>query len=333
VHAIAVGSSLEADAVYLRQARERLPHLAKVVAERWRAWFVHVDPAAEFPQWTKTNLSIGLVGKRSASTLIGGGTLPPGLILGPLQDKDAAGRLIESVIDCFDLCRYHNLLTLAPSATACAYKEMGRCPAPCDGTETMPRYRERTSEAATALIRGVAPSIERADLAMRTAAAEEAFEKAAAIQKAIARLKTLDKPAFAQVRDLSDWRELLVLPSASKSRATIALFDQGRLLRVAEIDPEDSQSANQACAVAHASLSATPRPLPRSSFTLDAATIDTIALMSRWLFLPKARRKGDLLRLEADRFDPATLRQLALGLLRSKKAAPEIEGQEIEGAE
>ena len=32
VHAIRVGSSLEADAVYLHHARERLPHLAKVVA-------------------------------------------------------------------------------------------------------------------------------------------------------------------------------------------------------------------------------------------------------------------------------------------------------------
>ncbi|HVU65341.1 MAG TPA: hypothetical protein VHC70_15275, partial [Phycisphaerales bacterium] len=141
VRAIRIGSSLEADAVYLRRARERLPHLAKVVAERWRAWFAHIDPDATFPQWTKTNL-MGLVGVRSASSAIEGQSR--GLLLGPIPDKDGAGRFIEAVIDAFDLCRYHNLLVQAPAAVACAYKEMGRCAAPCDGTETMESYRART---------------------------------------------------------------------------------------------------------------------------------------------------------------------------------------------
>ena len=59
---------------------------------------------------------IGLVGKGSAGTSVGpgGGALPPGVVLGPLPDKDAAGRMIETVIDCFDLCRYHHILVQAP---------------------------------------------------------------------------------------------------------------------------------------------------------------------------------------------------------------------------
>ncbi len=333
VLAIAVGSSLEADAVYLRQARQRLPHLARVVAERWRAWFVHVDPSAEFPQWTKTNLNIGLVGKRSASTAIGVGTIPRGMILGPIPDKDAAGRLIESVIDVFDLCRYHHLLVQAPTATACAYKEMGRCPAPCDGSETLARYRERTADAAASLIRGVGPSIERAEAEMKAAASVEAFEKAAAIQKTIARMRTLDKPAFAHVRDLHAWRELLVLPAARKDLATVALFDRGELYRVGDIDPAKPDTAAQACLTAHALLDIVPKADPTSRLTLGTETIDTIALVSRWMFLSKTKRKGDALRAHAGRFVASELHAAATALTRSKKAAPEIDGQEIEGAQ
>ena len=141
VHTIPVGSSLEADAVYMHQARARLPHLAQIVAERRRAWFVHVDPEAEFPYWSKTNL-LGLIQPRGASSPVASHSLSHPVLLGPLPDKDAAGRLIEVVIDAFDLCRFHNLLVQAPNAAACVYKEMGRCPAPCDGTEIMSDYRE-----------------------------------------------------------------------------------------------------------------------------------------------------------------------------------------------
>lgn len=332
VLAIAVGSSLEADAVYLRQARERLPHLARVVAERWRAWFVHVDPEAEFPQWTKTNLSIGLVGKRSASTAIGGGSLPPGLILGPVPDKDAAGRLIESLIDCFDLCRYHNLLVQAPRAVACAYKEMGRCPAPCDGSETMVRYRERVAAAAAAITLGVDGAIATAQEQMQRAAASEQFEAAALIQKEIGRLRTLDKPAFSQVRTLHSWRELLVLPGAAKGRCTAALFDRGALLRIADIDPADPASAVAACEAARAWLARDPAPSPRDATSIPPDTIDTIALVSRWLFTPKARRKGEVVRSADGRFEAEDLLAAAASVGRPKKHAVEIDGQEIEGA-
>jgi len=49
--------------------------------------------------------------------------------------------LIEIAEDAFDLCRYYNVLVEAPGARACAYKEMGKCPAPCDGSISMEQYR------------------------------------------------------------------------------------------------------------------------------------------------------------------------------------------------
>ncbi len=332
VHAIRVGSSLEADAVYLHQARARLPHLAKIVAERWRAWFVHVDPDAEFPQWTKTNLMIGLVGKRSASTSIGGGTLGPGILLGPLADKDAAGRLIEAIIDCFDLCRYHHLLVRAPHASACAYKEMGRCPAPCDGSEEMQRYRHRTA-AASLSICGVSASIDRAGLAMQGAAASGDFVEATKLQKDIARLRTLDTPAFAQVRALHEWRELFVLPGVRKGRAAIVLFDRGVLYRVEEFDPREEGAAAGAARAAEALLARIPGTRTGTPLLLTPEQIDTIGLVSRWLFMPKAKRRGEVVMLVDGGVCTERVGEAAAKLLRSKGGSdPGVESHEIEGA-
>lgn len=333
VHAIPVGSSLEADAVYMHQARARLPHLARVVAERRRAWFVHVDPEEEFPQWTKTNL-IGLVGVRSAGNAIGGQALPAGLLLGPLPDKDSAGSFIEKVIDCFDLCRFHTILVQAPRGVACAYKEMGRCPAPCDGSESMAAYRARTLAAA----RGVSPPtphIEARKVALKGAAEKQEFERAALIHKELVRLKTLDKPSFAHVRDLKGWRDVLVLPLATKARATVAFFDRGRLWRIGDVDPADP---NTIAAVAESLLLASSsRGGPSCDTIVDTESIDTIGLVSRWLFLAKTKRRGvagqvsDLATL-----DNATewLLAAAKGVCKRKPAnEPEVESKEIEGVE
>ncbi len=337
VHAIRVGSSLEADAVYLHQARERLPELARVVAERWRAWFVHVDPDAEFPQWTKTNLMVGLVGKRSASTLIGTGTMPPGFLLGPLPDKDAAGRLIETIIDTFDLCRFHNLLVQAPSATACAYKEMGRCPAPCDGSEQMGDYRTRTAAAcASAIDRTIARK--RGAGVLRDLAACEKFEDAAATQRLLTRLESLDKPAFAQLRTLHDWTELLVLPGPRKEIATIALFHRGVLTRVGQLDTRaaDAESEAQRFAIETAEWLGTPartaddRAAARV-LALDEHAVETIGITARWLFTPKAKRRGAVIPLVGGRFDHAALLAAAGTMARAKAAPIEVKTHEIEG--
>ena len=340
IHVIRVGSSLEADAAYLHQARQRLPHLAKIVAERWRAWFVHVDPDAEFPQWTKTNLVIGLVGKRSASTAIGGDHLPPGVFLGPLPDKDAAGRFIEAMIDGFDLCRFHNLLVQAPRASACAYKEMGRCAAPCDGTETLAAYRAQTRAAAEAVSQQGIPTM----LASMARASGEAHvagtppkhpnhndpDKAA--RKRLDRLLPLDKPAFARVASLQDCALLLLLPSATPKRVRFVLAHRGRLASIADADPTNTDElAAAADAARHAHQQAAP-------LSVDPETIDTLAITTRWLFTPDKKRRGESIRLDVPPGDgsplePGALQRAARSvLLRTKPGEPAVDAQEIEGA-
>src|SRR5205807_1860255 len=100
------------------------------------AWFVHVNPDANFPRYTKT---IDL-------------TTKTGVLIGPVEDKHAAARLIQLAEDSFDLCRYYNILVESPNARACAYKEMGKCPAPCDGSITMDQYRAMVSASANTLV-------------------------------------------------------------------------------------------------------------------------------------------------------------------------------------
>ncbi len=319
VHAIHVGSSLEADAVYLHQARTRTPHLAKVASERWRAWFAHVNPDDEFPQWTKTNLMVGLVGKRKASSAIGPDSLPPGIFLGPLPDKDAAGRFIETMIDTFDLCRFHNLLVQAPKAAPCAYKEMGRCPAPCDGTETMPDYRRRTREAADMLGKGLlVPTITR--LLREGVAFDESGdgERARPILKRAEQLGALRKSAFSHVASLHDCALLLFLPSPVQGHIRVALAHRGRLLRMADIDPADAGAITQVAAAAEVARANSP-PL-----AIDPERVDTIALTTRWLFLPEKKRRGEMFRIDNTSPDPKALQRAARSILL--RAKPGVTG-------
>ena len=118
-----IDSTFEADWVYYEAARIVFPQTYRGMVGFRPAWFIHVNPETSFPRYIKTtDLS------RS------------GVIAGPLADKHAAARLIALVEDAFDLCRYYQILTEAPNGKACTYKEMGKCPAPCDGSISMEQY-------------------------------------------------------------------------------------------------------------------------------------------------------------------------------------------------
>ena len=339
---IRVGSSLEADAVYLAQARTRLPHAYKIVTERWRAWFVHVDPNAEFPEWTKTNL-LGLVGTRSASTLkqaprrspsVGEGPRAegpvadalgsqcPGVLLGPMPDKDSAGRFIEAMIDAFDLCRFHHLLVQAPRASACAYKEMGRCPAPCDGTETMDAYRRRTREAIeTVATGGVQGTIAELESRMRDAAQGQDFENAHALKTQTERLSVLTNRAFAQVNRLDRWDRVLVLPSPVKKLVRIGLFTRGRLLHVGDADPANLSELGSLADIARRSILEHP-------VEIDGLAINTIAIFTRWLFLAANKRRGQVCAIDSTN---ETLSKAARAVGKIDPVGTAFEDQQIEG--
>ena len=141
------------------------------------AWFVHVNPQTNFPRYIKTiDLSRA------------------GVIAGPVADKHAAARLIALLEDAFDLCRYYQILVEAPHGRACAYKEMGKCPAPCDGSISMEQYHRMIQHSVDTLA-DPAPAVREQESRMRAAAADLHFESAAKIKAFADQLSQLGKGA------------------------------------------------------------------------------------------------------------------------------------------
>lgn len=220
VRATTAGSDFEADWIYLAAARHRLPHAMDLLLDRWRAWYVQVDPAATFPRLVRTAQPSG-----------------GGRILGPFRDKQAARRAIDILEDAFDLCRYHAILCEAPDGIACAYKEMGRCPAPCDGTVPMSTYRASMTAAVEFL--AAPPKTTRAVIErdMQVAARALEFETAARLRRRLDVTAPLATDAHRYATDLDRMRLLAVAPSET-SRARVFLVHGGFVAPILDAPPD-----------------------------------------------------------------------------------------------
>lgn len=226
VHWRRVDSRFEADAVYLALARALFPDTAHSLLRLDPAQFLHVDPAAAFPRFVRTtDLS-----------------LRNGIYLGPLEGKAAAAKLVEQIESAFDLCRYYNVLLGAPRAQACAYKEMGRCPAPCDGSITMGAYRQLLALAVHCLA-DPADAARQQDARMRQAAADLDFELAGRIKQYATELANLTTGPNRHVRKLADFRFLAIQPGPRRNTAKIFLITPARCDHVASMIAEPPPSA------------------------------------------------------------------------------------------
>jgi excinuclease UvrABC nuclease subunit len=210
-----VDSAFEADLVYLEIARQIFPRSYRGMLGFEPAWFVHVNPANNFPRYVKTiDLS------------------RQGVLIGPLEDKHAAARLIHLIEDAFDLCRYYNVLIEAPNGRACAYKEMGKCPAPCDGSISMDQYHEMIRWSVRTVV-SPGDSIAEQTRRMAAAAAELNFEAAAKIKQHLAQISQFGKGAFRYVRQLKDFRYLSLQHGPRTGTAKVFLITPGQVEEIA----------------------------------------------------------------------------------------------------
>jgi hypothetical protein len=208
----AVDSEFEADWVYLRAARRFFPAIYQQIIEKNQAWFVHVDPDAEFPRYVR-------------STAL---NAEEGICLGPFPDRNAAGKLIELVEDAFDLCRYYNILTQSPHGKACAYKDMEKCPAPCDGSISIEQYR-RLIEISVAGLAEPERLIEEHTRRMEQAAAELRFETAGKIRAYISQLAQIGKGALRCAKPLGEFAFVTVQRGPRKGQAKVFLILPDRI--------------------------------------------------------------------------------------------------------
>jgi excinuclease UvrABC nuclease subunit len=205
-----VDSALEADWLYYEVARELFPQTYQGMVGFRPAWFVHVDPDNAFPRYTKTTE----IAKRT------------GHLFGPLEDKHAAQKLVQVVEDTFDLCRYYNILVESPNAKACAYKEMGKCPAPCDGSVSMTEYRQLLRYSLR-LLTDPAEFVREQERRMNAAATELRFETAAKIKQYVDQLKQVGKGAMRHVRPIADFAFVSLQRGPRAATARVFLITPG----------------------------------------------------------------------------------------------------------
>jgi excinuclease UvrABC nuclease subunit len=296
-----VDSAFEADWVYLHAARKLFPQTYQGMVGLRPAWFIHVNPETNFPRYTKT---IDPTGKT-------------GVLLGPIEDKHAAGRLIEEIEDAFDLCRYYNILVMAPNARACAYKEMGKCPAPCDGSISMPQYRRMVEWSAQV---AVAPAefLREQTRRMQSAAAELRFETAAKIKTYIDQISQFGKGPFRYVRRLEDFIYFALQRGPREGTAKIFLITPGRVEELAGLI---SETTNDSSLLRH--LLECAEQSPRD---LSSQGVEDIGVVAYHLFSAK-QTHGVFIPLHA--IDDKSLAKAFRDLKKQKSVEETIESEGV----
>jgi len=184
------------------------PAAAVATAGRLSGCAVRCDPTARLPKFSTVGLSSLWSGEHTISA--------HETLIGPFTTPKHAQRWTETVIDLFDLCRYDNLLAQTPHATACVYKQMGKCPAPCDGSEPIESYRERFVRASRFFGDEARSESDRCTRSMQAASERLDFEHAAAVKQRVNAIESLRSGGPWEVGDLLASRWML---SGSASKA------------------------------------------------------------------------------------------------------------------
>lgn len=288
-----VDSAFESDLLYLSAARRIFPDSYRGLVSSDPAWFIHLDPAHPYPRYVRTQNLSG-----------------PGRYFGPVENRRAAGRLIELVEDCFDLCRYDRILTQSPNGSACAYKSMGRCPAPCDGSISMTNYRQLIDFSARTL-QNPAPLIDAQTRRMAAAAAEQCFEMAGKIKAHIGQLSELGAGPFRFLRTLDHFRFLSLQRGPGRNTAKVFLIAPGAVELLACLPRMPVTAAD----LRHMALQ---RAQEVSSAPIDQAAVERIGVVAHHLFQSK-RHPGAFLPL-GDLDERSILRAFAELHKRNRRA-------------
>lgn len=167
-----------------------------------------------------------------------GFTGPIGRCFGPLPRASTAQRIGEALDEVFSLCRYPKELALAPGGTACAYKEMGKCPAACDGSEPMDSYLQRFDRAWMLIEGGLDAAAGSSERAMGEASASLDFEAAGRHKRAAELLGGIPRSESRLARSLAGMRTLVVTPTAMRGWAGVWVFGSGGLTMLGAIRDE-----------------------------------------------------------------------------------------------
>ncbi len=207
-----VGSAFAASWWYYRTVRSLFPSRYAAMLAWKPAWFITLEPVAEYPKFQISS-------QRCAA---------PAICVGPLLSRRQARELVQSIEDLFDLCRYHDILQQAPHGTPCTYKELGRCPAPCDGSLSMAEYQRQIATAGHFLadhFNARTQWFEQQESQIRQAASRMDFRLAAMCKRKLDMADKLNQGELAQVHNMDKWKYLIF--QRGKTRQWIAPFVAG----------------------------------------------------------------------------------------------------------
>jgi len=302
VYWVRVDSTFESDCTYLEAARLCFPVAYEKMIGFRPAWFLHVNPDSEFPRYVRnTDLS-----------------LKTGQLFGPIEDKVGASRLIEMLEDAFDLCRYYNILVQSPDGKACAYKEMGKCPAPCDGSISIEQYRRLIEWSVRAIV-DPADLIREHTRRMQAAAAQMRFETAGKIKQYIDELGAMNRGPFRFVSPLADFAFVALQRARKDSYAAVFLILPGSIEQIATVlSPEGAAGELLTCILHRAEV--------RPTGPIDRAGQERVALVASHLFATK-NSTGVFIRLSE--LDAKSLARSYRELLKQEVNEAEVEGEGI----
>ena len=309
-------SAFEISYEYWRLARMLQPETYLKQLVFGPAWFVHVDSAAAIPRF--------VVGKVLRS--------PPGVDLGPFFTNSDATRFVQVLEDGFDLCRYYHILEQAPHGTPCAYNDMGRCPAPCDGSIPMTRYRDTIAESLSFATGEREPIYRQCENAMREAADQQAYEKAGQCKQRLERLREIEHKTFAEAGPVERFNWLIVQRGGGRTRVKpffvrAGVITPGEIVALKQINTAVEQW------LCEMGMGSANKPAPNPSSAFPSASMDRQVLSEQiWLishFLGKKDPPGLFLR--ADRLpSPADLAEMIRERFRKPEPPPEADSSETQ---
>jgi len=253
---------------YWRIARHLMPQTYLKQIAFGPSWFVHVDPAARTPCF--------IVGKTLRA--------PPGIDLGPMATQQDATRLVQILQDGFDLCRYDHILEQTPHGQPCAYFDMGKCPAPCNGSIPLSAYHEQIAAALAFACGQREPHYLRWERQMREAAGRMAFEQAAAVKQRLERARAIEHRAYTLARPVEAFNYLIIQRGGGRTRIKPFFVRAGRIRPEATVKLKDVDAAT-----ADWVREMTELPAPQGSEAMDEQldrqeVSEQIWLVSHFLF-------------------------------------------------
>jgi DNA polymerase-3 subunit epsilon len=204
--------------------------------------------------------------------------------LGPLPSRRAAEPLLEAVHDAFQLRPCTPRLRRAQDHAACVLKDLGRCGAPCDGTQSADDYAAIVDRVEAAFD-DPGPLVDHLRRRMDDLAATGRFERAAEVRRRLH--ATARGLGTARRRDaLAAADQMVATRRGDDGSAEVVVVRRGRLAGSLRVAPPSPGAPVSDALVLAAVTSATLEPCPGPPARDDA---EEVALVAAWLARAEVR--------------------------------------------